>query len=179
MRIHTIGGTGSGKTTLAKRLSRLLNIPFYEMDVVGWENGYGAERPLEVKLRDIHTIAIQPGWVTEGGHFGWVDELLQTADKIIYLDVPWRVACYRILTRHLCLSLAGTNRHRGLRKLYHFLGYARKYYTSTDPAKGHLYTLHMLQPYRYKVIHCRNSTDVEQFVTDLQNKRQKETFERL
>ena len=35
-------------------------------------------------------------------------ELLEAADIIVFLDLPWRVAYWRIITRHLRASLAGT-----------------------------------------------------------------------
>lgn len=35
-KIHIISSVGSGKTTLAKKLSLMLNIPFYELDNVVW-----------------------------------------------------------------------------------------------------------------------------------------------
>jgi adenylate kinase family enzyme len=38
-RIHIIGSVGSGKTTLAKELSLILNVPFYELDNVVWIRG--------------------------------------------------------------------------------------------------------------------------------------------
>ena len=50
-RIHIVGGPGSGKTTLAQRFSTYLNLPFYELDVIGWEGGYGLERSLEARLQ--------------------------------------------------------------------------------------------------------------------------------
>jgi adenylate kinase family enzyme len=159
-----MGGSGSGKTTLAKQLALHLDIPYYEVDVVGWENGHGALRPLEVRLRDIHAIAIQPSWVTDNFFVGWTDELLEAADIIVFLDLPWRVACWRIITRHLHASLAGTNRHKGLLKLYRFLGYAKKYYTSTDEAEWtRAVELRYLQTYNNKVIRCRKPSDVEAF----------------
>jgi len=77
MRIHIVGGPGSGKTTLAKRLAASLAIPFYELDTIGWKGGVGAERPLDVHLVDINHIAAQPAWVTEGGSWIWADELLR------------------------------------------------------------------------------------------------------
>lgn len=76
-RIHIMGGSGSGKTMLAKKLASRLDIPYYEIDVVGWENGHGALRPLDVRLRDIHAIAIQPSWVTDNFFASWTDELLE------------------------------------------------------------------------------------------------------
>ena len=78
-RIYITGGPGSGKTTLAKCITHQFNIPCFEMDLIGWENGVGAERPLEVRLRDVHEIAIQANWVVEGGHSPWRNELLQGA----------------------------------------------------------------------------------------------------
>ncbi len=163
-RIYITGGPGSGKTTLAKRISRQFNIHCYEMDFTGWENGFGAERPLEVRLCDVHEIAAQPNWVAEGGHSPWRDELLQRAEQIVWLDLPWNIAGRRILTRHIRASLAGTNKHRGLLKLYRFMGYARTYYTSRQPdQKTRLTEAQELQPYRDKVVRCQSPVDVEAF----------------
>ena len=36
-KIHIIGSVASGKTTLAKELSRKLAIPYYELDNVVWK----------------------------------------------------------------------------------------------------------------------------------------------
>jgi len=164
-RIHIIGGPGSGKTTLALRLASLLNIPFYELDVIGWEGGVGAPRPLEVILSDISCIAAQPAWVTEGPLLEGTDELLRAADAIVWLDLPWRIAGWRIVMRHIRTSLAGTNRHRGLIKLYRFLGSSREYYRSKDSMGSYTraYTANYLAPYADKVVHCRCPAEVEAF----------------
>jgi broad-specificity NMP kinase len=39
--IYILGGPGSGKTTLANRISYQLTIPCYELDLIGWEKGVG------------------------------------------------------------------------------------------------------------------------------------------
>ena len=169
MRLHIIGGTGSGKTTLARRIGARFYIPFYELDTIGWEGGVGAERPLEARLHNIHQIAARPDWVVEGAFIGWTDELLRTADCIVWLDLPWRIAAWRIVIRHMRASLAGTNRHRGLLKLLRFLGHSRVYYFSKDPAIGdsRMITANHLAAYRDKLIRCRHPSEVEAFFKGL------------
>lgn len=167
-RIYIIGGPGSGKTTLAKRLSRQFAIPYYELDLIGWENGVGAERPVDVRLRDVHEIALQADWVAEGGHDPWRNELLQHAETIVWLDLSWNIARWRILTRHMRASWIGTNKHHGLRKLYRFMGYAKAYYTSTQPEQmTRLTEAKALQSYRDKVVHCQRPAEVETFFSRL------------
>jgi hypothetical protein len=169
MRIHIIGGPGSGKTTLAQRIATHFGIPFYELDTIGWEGGVGAERPLEIRLRDINQIAAQPDWVVEGAFIGWTDELLHSADHIVWLDLPWRIAAWRIIIRHMRASLAGINRHRGFLKLLRFLGHSRVYYFSKDPAIGHSHMIaaNHLTAYKDKVVCCRRPSDVEAFLKRL------------
>ena len=163
-RLFITGGPGSGKTMLARRLSAQLAVPRYEMDFIGWENGAGPERPPDVRLRDIHEIAMQPGWVAEGGLHLWTEELLEHAEQIVWLDLAWQIARWRILSRHMRASLAGTNKHRGLLKLYRFMGYARTFYTATEPRPGtRLAVGQKLQPFSEKVIHCQTSAEVEAF----------------
>src|SRR5687768_2710628 len=96
-RVHIMGGQGSGKTTLARRVAALLDTPVYEMDWIGWERETGRERTEEEKLERVHAIAAGEAWVTEGTMLGWTDPLLRAADTVVWLDVPWPVAVWRML----------------------------------------------------------------------------------
>ncbi len=169
-RIHIIGGAGSGKTTLARKIGTRLNIPFYDLDEIGYEGGFGAKRPLDVRFADIERIVAQPAWVTEGGFILWIDELLRTADTIVWLDLPWRIRRWRIITRHIKADLARNNRHSGYLNLYRFYKMSSSY--ERDPT---IYTLqppdgddymnratvaHYLKQYKDKVVHCRTTADV-------------------
>jgi hypothetical protein len=49
-----------------------------------------------------------------------MDDFVQSADEVIWLDLPARVTIPRILRRHMRLSIAGTNRHPGIRNLVRF-----------------------------------------------------------
>ncbi len=132
-RIHITGGPGSGKTTLARALGKDGLRPVIELDTIGYVAGAGQKRPLADKLLDVQGMAEQPAWVSEGIFLWWTDALLDQADCIVWLDPPWRVACWRILARHMKASIRRSNKHRGLKPLWHFLLSARGYYV--DPIR--------------------------------------------
>ena len=175
-RIHIVGGPSSGKTTVAIELGRRLDVPTYGLDEVGYEGGAGDRRPLDARLADVRAIATQPGWVTEGGFLGWTDELLRAADVILWLNITWRVAAWRIIARHVRASLAGTNRHPGILRLLRFLHLARRYYhrseagpvvLDNDGNNSRASTSCHLEPFRDKVIHCRSADEVRTFLGSL------------
>lgn len=50
MKIHIVGCSGTGKTYLAKALSKKYNIPHFDLDNIQWDNnsdGYGIKMPVE------------------------------------------------------------------------------------------------------------------------------------
>lgn len=134
MRIHIIGAAGSGKTTVAQWVSQECGVPHSDLDFVSWENGSGGLIPLEKRLADVETIANQPGWVTEGVYLWWIESLVQAADEVVWLDLPPRICLTRIVVRHARKSLAGTNLHPGLGKLYRFVKWQIDSYYRAEPA---------------------------------------------
>lgn len=67
-------------------------------------------------------------WIVEGAHIWGMDDFVQSADVVVWLDLPARITIPRILLRHVRLSLAGTNRHPGIRNLLRFAAGQRDYY---------------------------------------------------
>jgi hypothetical protein len=107
--------------------------------------------------------------VTEGIYLWWCRPLAENADRIVWLDVPWGTAIYRIVRRHIALTLASTNRHRGLRKLARFVWSTRRYYMAApaQPADKHndgaisrAATAMWLRSYAGEVIRCRSEYDL-------------------
>ena len=103
-KIFISGGPGSGKTTVAKKLSLEMNIPHFDLDDIKWEKGsFCHERPKEerLKLRD-EILSENDNWIIEGVYFkDWIIPILEQSDKIIILKTPTIVRQWRIIKRFI------------------------------------------------------------------------------
>ena len=87
-KIYIIGPVGSGKTTLAKHLSKKYNIPYFELDKVIYDDFIGMKRS-SFEIDNIFSdILKEEEWIIEDVgrdvfHLGIVE-----ADMVYYLDVP-------------------------------------------------------------------------------------------
>ena len=173
-KIHIVGGPGSGKTTLAQQLARVVAAPTYDLDHVAYENGAGAKYPLATRRVKVRAILEQPAWVTEGIYLWWTEPLLDAATVVVWLDLPWPVAVWRIVVRHLKLSWAGVNPHPGLLRLGKFVWWQVDHYyrrpavqptaPDDDSAITHAATAHTLHKYASKVISLRSAGAVADFL---------------
>jgi adenylate kinase family enzyme len=103
MKLHIIGGSGSGKSYLSALLSRKLNIPHYELDDIFWDNEadvYGVKAPEEERDLKLKEIVSRESWIIEGVYRAWVGPSLLAADKVIVLMTPLSVQEERICKRH-------------------------------------------------------------------------------
>ncbi len=103
--LFLIGGAGSGKTTLAKRYSDAFEIPHIELDDLYWlEPSTRKKRVDEKRDRLLSDVINQPSWVLEGIFWQpWIEPVLDSADKIVLLDVPEFTRHSRVFKRHLRL----------------------------------------------------------------------------
>ena len=135
VKIHIIGGPGSGKTTFAQDLSFRLSIPHYDLDKVNWEQ------------ENAVAIAKQAAWITEGIYLIFTEPMLYYADYIVLLTISWPIAALRIICRHISKSLRGTNPYpgiNGLKLLFKLLKDTRHYYLNSDHAdRPTVESLHM------------------------------------
>ena len=99
-RIVVWGATGSGKTTLARRLSQTLGLPAIELDAIRHRGAWDAVDFPEMRnvLRE-RLAACPEGWVIDGSYSPTHDLYLPSADTLIWLHLPWRVSFWRLLKR--------------------------------------------------------------------------------
>ncbi len=84
-RICIIGGSGTGKTTLANNLGKKLNLPVCHIDGIhhlkDWEI-----RDKDERDKIILNKAKEDKWIMDGTYHSTLEERLKRADYIIYLD---------------------------------------------------------------------------------------------
>ena len=131
MKIHIIGGPGSGKTFLAAKLSKELGIRHYDLDELQWDNtsdSYGVKRPPDERDRLLCDVLSHKDWIIEGVYYAWCRQCFADADKIYVLRVPRHTYRYRILRRFVRRRLGlEPGKKETLKSLARLLQWADKY----------------------------------------------------
>ena len=84
-RICIIGESGTGKTTLSNNLSKELNLPVYHIDGIHHLENW-KERDKKERDRLILEKASQEKWIIDGTYRSTLQQRLEKADYVIYLD---------------------------------------------------------------------------------------------
>jgi adenylate kinase family enzyme len=106
-RVLIAGVTGSGKTTLARRVARLWDLRHVEIDALFHGENW---TPRPTFIDDVRAFAAEDRWVTEWQYTSkGTDEILAPrAQIVIWLDYPYRIARRRLLARTLRRRLLRT-----------------------------------------------------------------------
>jgi adenylate kinase family enzyme len=97
-RIVVIGPTSSGKSTLAGQLAKKIGANFIELDALHWEPNW-VEAPNEVFRERVQTAIKSANWVVAGNYHIVRDIVWSRAEAIIWLDYPFHIVFWRLLTR--------------------------------------------------------------------------------
>jgi adenylate kinase family enzyme len=91
--------SGNGKTTLARELARRLDAPVVELDALVHGPGW-TETPDEELRALVEPVLAGESWVIDGTYRSKLGDLvLESADTVVWLDLPLRVWLPRLLRR--------------------------------------------------------------------------------
>ncbi|TSC57611.1 MAG: protein of unknown function UPF0157 [Candidatus Peregrinibacteria bacterium Greene0416_19] len=154
------GNIGSGKTTLCKRLSSSLNIPAYHFDQIAWQSGWKRPSPEE---RDAMTKQLmeKEEWIIDGVS----EQLMESADTIIFLDFPRWICAWRTLKRNIqCRFRTRPEMPAGCPDYKHLFFIARVIWSF--PSRQNPWILEAMNTMKHgkHVIHIRSNKDWRQLL---------------
>jgi adenylate kinase family enzyme len=86
MKIMIVGCAGSGKTTLAKALHQIYQIPLIHLDQHYWSANW-VPTPHEAWIEKVHQLMnASTDWIIDGNYTSSMKERLMVADQVILLD---------------------------------------------------------------------------------------------
>lgn len=100
-RISVVGSTGSGKTHLARRLSRRLGIPLVELDKLSQVVVPVHENQNQAFVKAVLAAVQEDCWIIDGHYRHIRHQVWDRADLVILLDYPLLVIIGQLLRRYL------------------------------------------------------------------------------
>lgn len=93
-----IGCCGAGKSTLARRLHALTNLPLVHLDQHYWQPNW-VEPSKAVWTQQVKELVVDNQWIIDGNYSGTMDIRFAKADTIIFMDYPRWTCLGRVLKR--------------------------------------------------------------------------------
>lgn len=105
-KILVIGVSGSGKTTFARAIAKLLQLKQVELDTLYWEKNWQPADPDLVRKR-IRSAFSEGNWVCDGNYSSFRDLTWSSADTVIWLDYGFFTIMTRLFFRTIKRIITG------------------------------------------------------------------------
>jgi len=97
-RIAILGPPGAGKTWLARRLGRLLDVPVHDLDDLYWLAGW--QRPAADEWERLQTTLTEsPSWIIAGNYQPTAHLRIRRADLVLVVNPGTLICLWRMVTR--------------------------------------------------------------------------------
>lgn len=89
-KVVIIGCPGSGKSTFARQLEKVVNIPVYHLDMIYWQADKTtlSQETFNIFLAD---ILMRDKWIIDGNYGRTMETRIRKSDIIFFLDYPTEV----------------------------------------------------------------------------------------
>ncbi len=101
-RIAVLGSGGSGKSTAAREIARILSLPLLHLDGLYWLPGWQPRPDAEWAALQ-RQLAAEDRWIMDGNYGRTLEIRLSRADGVLFLDLPRRICLWRALWRSVRL----------------------------------------------------------------------------
>ncbi|MFF4937282.1 topology modulation protein [Micromonospora sp. NPDC000729] len=141
-RIAIIGCGGSGKSTVARQLARILDAPLTHLDATYYDEHWNPLPQDEFAAQQEKLVAGER-WIIEGNYAGTLPIRLAAADTVIFLDLPARTCLWGIAQRRWRYR-GGQHHQDGVydRITWHFVRYILGYRRTMRPRVQNLVREH-------------------------------------
>ena len=155
-KIYIIGATGSGKTTLARKLSKKLGYPHFETDVIKWNHKTKAKRPESERMAILNKILSENDtWIIEGAQWqDWTDAIWRDCDVAVMPNPSVLKRIFRNLKRHF-LREESKSKQMSLRDLWNNILFSfrfRKYYLPIFQTRARKYEKQIVEPAEMNIV---------------------------
>jgi hypothetical protein len=161
-KILILGDGARGKSTLAEKISKQLDIPWYSTDDFYYEIKFTKQRDKQESINEIVKLYAQREWIVEGTTEHLVAGGLNSADVILFLTYSNIFAQWaKLIQRHFgrdnesITGLLGLIRHLFYKR--YGLGYR----------KGKITMSELIAPYKEKVIQLTSFKEIDDFLDNL------------
>jgi len=106
IKVNVIGATGSGKSTLSKKIAQKLGIEHIELDHLYWKPNWKESETSEFRERVSSHLHLKEskstqisGWIVDGNYSKVRDQVLEQVNIIVWLDFSIWVNFFRLTRR--------------------------------------------------------------------------------
>jgi adenylate kinase family enzyme len=168
-RIHTVGGSGSGTTTLAKALAEKLRSPHFDSDDYYWEPTnppFTTKRSVEKRLELLHKdLAQHESWALSGSLVSWGESIFPQLTHIVFLDIPPAVRMARLRERERARHGNRIDPGGDMHKIHtDFIEWAMRYDTAGLEQRSKKMHEEWLKQFNCPVIRIQEALPVDQLV---------------
>ena len=103
-RINVVGSSGSGKTTVGKRIAERLAYPFVELDEIQWKPNW-TESTEEELFTNLERSLSGESWVLDGNYSKTVPIKWKRVQLVVWLDLPYWLILFQVISRTIRRSL--------------------------------------------------------------------------